>query len=162
MVVNLEKILQEWRHERYMGLLLHGEADCGKSRYLQRVNQKAAKDFAVLYFDLLETASRFENKGIVLQWNPKTFLEWLLSELVRSMNDSHQAVVVDHIDFLYNLWDATKKEEFIQRISHIEKAVFNCPILFVLQDDAVIEQIKQQPETGRKPFIFAYKDLEAI
>ena len=161
MVVNLKKLLQDRRHERYMGLLLHGEADCGKSRYLQQVIQNMADDFAILYFDVLETARRFENKGVVLQWNSKTFLEWLLSK-VEKTDENHQAVVIDHIDFVFNLWDATKKEEFIQRISHIEKAVFHRPILFVLQDDAVIEQIKKQPAADRKPFIFAYKDLEAI
>jgi len=162
MFVNLKKLLQEWRHERYMGLLLYGEADCGKSRYLLQMMQNAAKDFPVLYFDVLETVSGFKDKGIVLQWNPKTFLEWLLPELGKKMNAIHQAAVVDHIDFLFNLWDATKKEEFIQRISSIEKVVFQRPILFVLQDDAVIEQIKKQPEAGRRPYIIAYKDLEAI
>ena len=162
MLVNLKKELVAWRHERYMGLVLHGAADCGKSRYIRQLMNIATGELAIFYFDIMEVVGGFEDKGIILEWNPRIFMDWLLTELQGHNKAAQWTVVVDHFDFLFNLWDHIKKKEFIQRVSHIEKAVFDSPILFVLQDDAVIEQIKQKPELGRKQFIISYNELEAI
>jgi len=163
MLVNLKKELAAWQHERYMGIVLHGEADCGKSRYIQQLIETTAAELPIFYFDLLEQVNYFPDKAIILEWNPKTFIiEWLLPEIKRQMEPAHRAVVIDHLDFLFSLWDNTKKEEFIQRVSHIEKAVFDRPILFILQDDTIIDLLKQEPQPGRKPFIFSYKELEAM
>jgi len=162
MLVNLKNELAAWRQERYMGIVLHGEADCGKSRYIQQLIEATAAELPIFYFDLLEQVNDFPDKGIILEWSPRTFMAWLLPEIQRQIEPPHRAVVVDHLDFLFNLWDNAKKEEFIQRISHIEKAVFDRPILFILQDDTIIYLLKQEPQHGRKPFIFSYKQLEAM
>ncbi len=161
MLINLKKELANWRYERYMGLILHGSADCGKSQYALKMT-KSNEELAIFYFDLLEAINGFGDKGIILRWNPKTFMDWLLSELKGQINTPQKTVIVDHIDFLFNLWDHTKKEEFIQRLSHIEKAIFDKPILFILQNDPVINQIKENPDTSRKPFIISYNELESI
>ena len=69
--------------------------------------------------------------------------------------------VIDHFDFLFNLWDTVQKEDFLNRFTRIERVIFPKPIIAILQTDDVLENAIEKNITNPRS-IYRFEELEEI
>ncbi len=109
----LTDLIKEFTHERYIGIVIFGDADAGKTSYMQKFI-KLHPQLNIYYIDIQERAVAQPDKSFIFELNPRKFVDWILQLIPSRKVD---ACIVDHFDFLFNLWDAVKKEEFIKRFA---------------------------------------------
>ncbi len=161
MPVNLRGLIERISHERYMGVLIYGEANVGKTRYLNEF-LRIHKDLNILYIDVQQKIIKEGDTQIVLDLSRRNFLEWCLPLMSSKKLENLNAVIIDNFDFLVNLWDDRQQIEFVTRVEKLEKAIFPKPVLFVLQVDDVFKNAYNNHREKELRRIIQYSSLEAI
>lgn len=161
MPVNLRDLIERISHERYMGVLIYGEANVGKTLYLNKF-LRIHKDLNILYIDVQQKIIKEGDTQIVLDLTPRNFLEWCLPLMSSEKLEKLSAVIIDNFDFLVNLWDDRQQTEFVARIQRLEEAVFPKPVLFVLQVGDVFENAYNNHREKELRRIIQFGILEAI
>ena len=166
MTVNLRTLIATLAHDRYMGALIYGaaggEQGTGKSAYLHAFQQKHA-DMRIAYCDIQHAIQERGAPALVFELSPKKLLEWGLEEFVPAAERSAlNAVFLDNFDVVVNLWDARKKEEFLERLRRLEKVVFPVPVIAMAQTDPVFEQAYQRQQAAPVRRLIRFRELEGL
>ncbi len=157
--INLRNLIEKLYHERYMGVLIYGEADSGKTRYVKQF-MEMEYELHILYVDVQETLSNQGDREIVFELTPKKFLEqWCLPLIDK---EKYNAIILDNFDVIVNLWDTRKKSELITRIQKTEKAVYAIPVIAVLQEDSLFDEAYQQQNKTVLQRIIRFSELEKL
>ena len=150
-------LIREFSYERYVGILIFGEADGGKTSYIQKFI-RFNPDLKICYIDVQEKVAAQTDRSFILHLTPKKFLDWVFQFFPSAPVDT---CVMDHFDFLFNFWDTVQKDEFLHRFGRIERVVFTKPIIAILQTDPVLENaIENNINNPRK--IYKFEELEVI
>jgi len=159
MPINLRRMIEKLYHERYMGVLIYCEADCGKTRYVKKF-MKMEHELRILYVDVQETLSNQGDREIVFELTPKKFLEqWCLPLIDK---EKYNAIILDNFDVIVNLWDTRKKTELITRIRKTEKAVYSIPVIAILQEDSLFDEAYLQQNETVLQRIIRFSELEKL
>ena len=165
MTVNLRTLIEALSHDRYMGALIYGEAGgergVGKSAYLHRF-QETHTDLHVFSLDVQQMIQEQGTTQIVFELTPGKFLDWSLSQVSEDEKHELHAVFLDNFDVVVNLWDARKKEEFVHRLQRLERVVFPVPVMAMVQEDSVFQQVYQQQSDAVLRRIIRFRELEAV
>lgn len=162
MTINLLNTIKKLSYERYMGLIIFGEADSGKTDYMIEF-QKRNKDLNIFYIDIQrEIINQDLNKNIFDFLDTERFLEWCLQLIPEKELELLNAVVIDNFDFLMPLWNEQKKLEFIGRIKKLEKSRFSKPLLAVLQEEKTFDDVYKKQSNEEMKRIIKFTELEAL
>jgi len=165
MTANLKKLIAMLACDRYMGALIYGaaggEQGVGKSAYLHAFQQKHA-GLLIVYCDVQHTIQQRDTPALVFDLSPKHLLEWALSLVPEADLPGLNAVFLDNFDVVVNLWDARKKEEFVDRLHRLERVVFPVPVIAMAQEDAVFEQAYQRQQGASLRRMIRFRELETV
>ena len=155
MAVNLAELINKLnKHERYLGAIIFGEPLCGKTTYIKKFIKKNI-ELKMIYLDAQEHFVNHSDPEKLITIPPKEFLN-LMQQVVKEKNiEKLDAIFLDHIDALYNIWSQQKQNEFIsRRAQRIERAAFEIPIITIVQSDNKIEKLyNEQPNESLKRII---------
>ncbi|MHA1795419.1 MAG: hypothetical protein ACTSUK_04860 [Promethearchaeota archaeon] len=150
-------LIRKFSHERYVGIIIFGEANGGKTSYIQKFI-RLNPDLKICYIDVQEKVAAQTDRSFILHLTPKKFLDWVF-QLFPS--ESVDACIMDHFDFLFNLWDTIQKEDFLNRFGRIERVIFPKPIIAILQTDPLLENTVEKNMNDPRN-IYKFEELEAI
>ena len=127
MAINFKRYIIEMKNERYMGSIIYGEANCGKTKFIKDFINKS-NDFDVTHLDFINVLDKLEVKSKVIQFLPNSFFKFILELIKTECSKTKEAVILDNIDVVLNLWSINDKNEFVNQLMTIEKSMFNFPI----------------------------------
>ncbi|MHA1796399.1 MAG: hypothetical protein ACTSUK_09810 [Promethearchaeota archaeon] len=153
----LSDLIKKISCERYVGIIIFGAADGGKTTYMQKFT-RIYPDLKIYYLDVQEKVAAQTDRSFILDLTPKKFLDWIFQFFPLQPVD---VCVIDHFDFLFNLWDTVKKEDFLNRFTRIERVIFPKPIIAILQTDDVLENAIEKNITNPRS-IYRFEELEEI
>ncbi|MHA1765522.1 MAG: hypothetical protein ACTSVK_04605 [Promethearchaeota archaeon] len=153
----LSDLIKKFSHERYVGIIIFGAADGGKTTYMQKFT-RLHPDLKIYYLDVQEKVAAQSDTSFILQLTPRKFLDWIFQFLPSQPVD---ACIIDHFDFMFNLWDTVKKEDFLNRFTRIERVIFPKPFIAILQSDPILENVIEKNITNPRS-IYRFEDLEEI
>jgi len=153
----LSDLIRKFSNERYVGIIIFGEAEGGKTSYIQKFI-RFNPDLKICYIDVQEKVAAQPDRSFILYLTPKKFLDWIFRSFLSEPLD---ACIIDHFDFLFNLWDTVQKEDFLNRFGRIERVRFSKPIIAILQTDAVLENTIERNMNNPR-IIYKFEELEVI
>jgi hypothetical protein len=163
MAIDLIKEIKKRKSARYMGLMIFGKANDGKTAYIDKFMTQNNDKISMLCLDVHQMLKEMADPNIVFELTPKKFIEWCL-QYVKEQEEALDAVIVDNFDAVVNLWDDKKKKEFVDRLTgyDLQKSVFSKPFIAVLQEDKVFQDAYQEQENKEFKSIIKYRELISI
>ena len=150
-------LIRKFSHERYVGILIFGEAEGGKTSYIQKFI-RFNPDLKICYIDVQEKVAAQPDRSFILHLTPKKFLDWIFQFFP---SDPVDLCIIEHFDFLFNLWDSLQKEDFLHRFGRIDRVRFEKPIIAILQTDPVLENTIEK-NMNNPQNIYRFEELEVI
>jgi len=159
MAEDLVKTINKLKQERYLGAIIFGNPLCGKTTYIKNFISKHS-DLKLFYLDAQELFVKHKKPEKLLTIPPKEFVEWIQQIVEEKTEKKVDAVFLDHIDSLYNIWSQQKQNEYISRRAlRIEKAAFEIPIITIIQSDSAIEKIYNEQSSDLLKRIIKFNEL---
>lgn len=159
MAINLGELINKLNAERYLGIVVFGDALCGKTTYVKKFIGLNT-NLNLVYLDAQELFEKHPNTEKLLAYPPKEFMEWIQQIIKNNIDKKVDAVFLDNMEALYNIWSPQKQNEFIdRRAQRIEKSAFNIPIITLIQSDDKIQKLynEQSPESFKR--IISFNEL---
>jgi len=131
--MNLATFLEIQKSEDRQAIIIHAPAMSGKTIFVKQLTNLHEE---IHYIDFLK--AYLENPHPLIHLMGFTaFRDYLLS---LSIPKDCSAVIVDQLDFLFNTWDKSEKEKFVQwlKFNLRSPAVVQQTFIFVLQTDDII------------------------
>lgn len=159
MAEDLVKTINKLKQERYLGAIIFGEPLCGKTTYIKTFINKQT-ELKLFYLDAQGLFVKHKQPEKLLTIPPKEFVEWIQQIVEEKGEKKIDAVFLDHIDSLYNIWSQQKQNEFISRRAlRIEKAAFEIPMITIIQTDSAIEKIYNEQSSDSLKRIIKFNEL---
>lgn len=151
--MNFIQFLATQQLEDRQAIVVHGPALSGKTKF---VNQLINLNENIFLIDFLSSYIQNPDPPIHLM-GFSAFKEYLLS---LEIPDKYKIVVIDQLDFLFNTWDRSEKEKFIQwlRTGLRSPSVVKQVYVFFIQTDDIINKSKLINSLGQNRII----GLEAL
>ena len=162
MTVNLKKDIIDWlAHERYMGCIIYGKGNIGKTDYVKKFIKKN-NDLNFIYLDVQKIFLEIDLNEFIFELNPEKFINWCIDEITKTETFPISAVIIDNFDFLINLWDDTKQRELVNKICKLEKSRFDKVVIVIMQEYSILQEANQQQDKTTSGRIIYFHDMEAI
>ena len=160
MAINLREHISNMKGERYIASIIYGEANCGKTKFIKNFILKN-HDINIAYFDFMEELDKLNDKSQIILFSPKSFVTYF-REILKSISSDVNAVILDNFDVVINRWDSTKKIEFVNQMTLLDKNTINIPIIAFVQTDPIFEENNNKQINNKIQTIFNFRELEAI
>lgn len=160
--VNLLKIIKKLSENRYKGAVVYGDADIGKTQYINKFIKKNT-NIKIKYIDVQKVVADKPNSEFIFDFlNISNFIDWCITLYNSDMDNQYDAIIFDNFDVIVNLWDSETIKEYLNTVSKLERSVYPIPLLFFVQTDPTMVEEYYKHINDEIIRIIDFNKLESI